>query len=118
MSAKSFELYGTRKRFGNVDVERTADGISVYLWGNRVFKLNALNSTITISSCGWQTPTTKTAINNALDQAGIKGGIYQKNYRWFYHWGNDWNDANKHIPMRGELVLNMWTGEPVLQAVA
>ncbi len=36
-------------------------------------------------SAGWHTRTTKNRLNLALELAGLRSYIYQRNYHWYYH---------------------------------
>lgn len=73
MSARTFDIFGTKKAFGNVHVEKLTDLknhrlTNVLLHGNLVASINHSTGWVMLSNCGWATPTTHTAINNALRQ--------------------------------------------------
>ena len=74
MSAINFELFTNRKSFGNVQIVKTFNEISVLLHGNNVFTYNTKINTVKLSNCGWVTRTTHKAINNALGQ--IKAPVH------------------------------------------
>lgn len=84
MSARNFTMFGTAKRFGNVTINRYDDivkggrFISVLLHGNEVVLVDRLKGLVKVSNCGWVTPTTHKAINNALSQIGANFGVYAK----------------------------------------
>lgn len=86
MSARKFDLFAVNKRggsecrFGNITVFNGASTspemgmgkyTKAYLHGNLVFELNRSNGKYRVDHCGWNTPTTRTAINNCLKQANI-----------------------------------------------
>jgi hypothetical protein len=84
MSARSFTL---NKKSGakqsNIVVYKYDDGsIIVNLHGHTVAAKNALGE-ITLSSCGYYTNTTKTAINRFLTLMGLSFGVMQKKGEWF-----------------------------------
>lgn len=76
MSARSFELNGRRKRFGNVTVKRGCETTKVYLHGNLVCDINRQERYVKLSNCGWATRTTNTAINNVLSSLGSTARVY------------------------------------------
>ncbi len=54
---------------GNTRVESNSDGITnVYLWGNKIGKLNFVTKEVKLSTCGWATRTTVSRLN-ALTQS-------------------------------------------------
>jgi hypothetical protein len=80
MSARSFVL--NKKKQGNITVYH--DGLGFYqivLHRTAVFtKYN--DGSMELNSGGWQTNTTKTAMNRAFDLFGVNGRIWQKNFEW------------------------------------
>lgn len=108
MSARSFNLFGTAKRFGNVTIDRVAlDGaphgvhiVSVKLHRNEVVVIDTIKGLVKVSNCGWVTPTTHKAINNALSQAGAPFSVYAKKGMTLLHDSRD----NSSKP----LVNNEW----------
>jgi hypothetical protein len=91
MSARSFNL--DKKRQGNITVEVKGNVIDVRLHGHLVAYQNAIGEVI-VSSCGWHTVTTKTAINRFLNLLGSRWGIMQKKGDWFL------TDNNQVIPFK------------------
>jgi hypothetical protein len=87
MSARTFDL--TRpKKYGNVEVIHDGLKISVKLHNTIVASFNPHDKAIVLNTGGWKTPTTKTAINNALNQfeflLGQKfEGVSQKKGVWY-----------------------------------
>lgn len=85
MSARSFEINGSKKSFGNVKIEKDGIFTRIRLHQTVVVELNTAKNTVTLNSGGWLTVTTKTAINNALRQiAGFEQvGVSQKKGQWY-----------------------------------
>lgn len=67
MSAKSFEMFGTKRRFGNVTVFET-DGVRTVRLHQTDIVVCDVDGCVTLNSGGYKTMTTKTAINTALSQ--------------------------------------------------
>ena len=66
------------------------DGTRLYLFGNIIARKND-DGTISITSAGWPTNTTKDRLN------GLPGvSIVQKNYEWFLN-GESWDGGWKTI---------------------
>jgi len=74
-TVKAF-LAGNNCTVGNT----STDGESLWLHGNKIAWKE--NGKIYISSCGWETPTTKDRLNGLLDILG-KDRIYQVNFTWY-----------------------------------
>ncbi len=83
MSARSFDLFGTRKRFGTVTIIKDPINIYVKLHRTIVVLYNKDTTEIVLNSGGWQTVTTKTCINQALIQLKNKARVYQEKGEWF-----------------------------------
>ncbi len=70
MSARNFEIEGTRAQFGTVGVFQTIeDGVAytnVQLHATIVVKRQNINNICTLNSGGWKTMTTKAVMNRAL----------------------------------------------------
>jgi hypothetical protein len=80
MSARSFILH--KKRQGNITVHY--DGLSFYqivLHNTAVFT-KYTDGSIELSSGGWESPTTKAAINRAFNLFGISARIWQTKFVW------------------------------------
>lgn len=97
MSARSFDI-SKSKKFGNVTVVNNSEKIGVTLHKTEVVKFDKDTNKIYLSSGGWQTPTTKTAINNALSQLeSVVGqsfpGVFQKKGEWFLSDGTKFKDG-------------------------
>ena len=67
----------------NTTVRAYNDSIDVYLHGHCIAWLDVINDVWTLSSCGWETVSTKSRLNAIMHEFGL-GGIFQKNYQWFH----------------------------------
>ena len=56
---------------------------SVYLHGHQIATLDHVNQALKLSSCGYQTVTTKSRLNAILDEVKYGAKVYQKNWNWF-----------------------------------
>ena len=83
MSARSFDLFGTRTKFGNIRVDRSSEAIDVYLHNNHIARVKLSQGLVLLSAAGWYTPTTKTAINNVLSQIKANFRVKQVKGDWF-----------------------------------
>jgi hypothetical protein len=81
MSARSFVL--GKRRQGNITVEESSGSRQVYLHGNKIVDHDLTKDEITISDCGWQTVTTKTALNRYFDNIGLRAYVYQRDFVWY-----------------------------------
>ena len=67
----------------NTSVSVDSEGFtSVRLHGNRIAEIEP-NGDIILSSCGWDTPTTKSRLNAILDVFVSGMGIFQKDFTWY-----------------------------------
>ena len=56
---------------------------SVYLHGHRIADYCHTKGKAWISSCGWETNTTKSRLNAILEEFVPERRIFQKNWQWF-----------------------------------
>ena len=74
---------GETWRKSNTEVAKNSEGdTSVYLHGNRIAFVHA-NGDITLSSCGWDTVTTKSRLNAVLDTFLHGFHVWQRNFTWY-----------------------------------
>jgi hypothetical protein len=97
MSARTFDINKTKK-YGNVTVINNELGIAVVLHMAEVVVYSESLNKIYLSSGGWKTPTTKTAINNALRQIESLTGqnlpsVFQKKGEWLLTDGTQFRDG-------------------------
>lgn len=97
MSARSFKIDRTKK-YSNVSVFSSPELLKITLHSTDVVVFDRQRNVVILNSGGWFTPTTKTAINNALRQLeGITGqslpGVFQKKGEWFLTNGQKFEDG-------------------------
>lgn len=97
MSARSFDIHKTKKQ-GNITVINGESKLSVILHFTEVVRFDKVENKVLLSSGGWKTPTTKTAINNALSQIESVIGqplpsVFQKKGEWFLTDGTKFQDG-------------------------
>jgi hypothetical protein len=85
MSAKTFDITKSRK-FGSVRVIHEENRVVVRLYQTDIVVLS--EEGVRLSTNGWTTVTTKTAMNNALRQFGTELSVYQRKGLWFVSFGN------------------------------
>ena len=56
---------------------------SVYLHGHQIATLDHNTNALKISSCGYETVTTKSRLNAILDETNYGCKVFQKNWNWF-----------------------------------
>ena len=59
----------------------------VYLHGNNIADFDHTKGKAWISSCGWESVTTKSRLNAFLDEVAYGVSVFQKNWQWFLHDG-------------------------------
>ena len=102
MSARSFTL--NKRRQGNITVKRTnVDGegeqVMIILHSTAVITKQP-GGEIILSTGGWRTVTTKTAINRGLELLGIKAHVSQRKGNWYVTVNGmeiEWKERTFHI---------------------
>ena len=61
---------------------------SVYLHGHQIATLDHNNQALKLSSCGYQTNTTKSRLNAILDEIDYGCKVFQKNWNWYFSSNN------------------------------
>ena len=68
----------------NTRVEKNDEGdTSIYLHNNRIAFVESVGGDITLSSCGWDTPTTKSRLNAILDTFLHGFHVWQRDFTWY-----------------------------------
>jgi len=91
ITEESINAFMNAKRFkkANMSVEVLPNVTLLKLHGNSIaYRYNDPQRTLSVTNCGWFTPTTKERLN-ALPNVDIR----QKNFKWFLN-GKEW-DGNK-----------------------
>ena len=65
---------------------------SVFLHGHNIATVDHSTNAVKISSCGWQTVTTKSRLNAILDEVKWGARVFQKNFDWFVSFNNQTRD--------------------------
>jgi len=97
ITQQSIKAFMNAKRFKkqNTVVEVLPNVTILKLHNNSIaYRYNDPERTLTISNCGWFTPTTKERLN-ALPNVDI----YQKNFKWFLN-GEEWNGQKIDINLK------------------
>ena len=61
---------------------------SVYLHGHQIATLDHSTKAVKLSSCGYETNTTKSRLNAILDEVKYGCRVFQKNFDWFVSYNN------------------------------
>ena len=61
---------------------------SVYLHGHQIATLDYHSNALKLSSCGYETVTTKSRLNALLSEFKYGCNVFQKNWNWFLKNGN------------------------------
>ena len=73
----------------SVSYNENTDCSSVYLHGHQIATLDHKNQALKLSSCGYQTVTTKSRLNAILDEIDYGCKVFQKNWNWFFRSNNN-----------------------------
>ena len=65
---------------------------SVYLHGHQIATFDHNLKAVKLSSCGWQTVTTKSRLNAILDEVKWGCKVFQKNFEWFVSYNGQTKD--------------------------
>ena len=65
---------------------------SIYLHGHQIATFDHNLKAVKLSSCGWQTVTTKSRLNAILDEVKYGCRVFQKNFNWFVSYNEDTKD--------------------------
>ena len=66
-----------------VNYNSNTDCSAVYLHNNRIATYDHNNEALKLSSCGWQTVTTKSRLNALLSEFKYGCKVFQKNFDWY-----------------------------------
>tara|TARA_Y100001963_G_scaffold90503_1_gene124822 strand:+ start:348 stop:788 length:441 start_codon:yes stop_codon:yes gene_type:complete len=76
----------------SVEYNENTNCSTVSLHGNDIATYDHNLKAIKISSCGWDTPTTKSRLNAILHEVKYGCSVFQKNFDWFVSYGEDVKD--------------------------
>ena len=69
-----------------VEFNNTSNCSSVYLHGHQIATFSHELKAVKLSSCGWQTNTTKSRLNAILSEVKYGCKVFQKNFVWFVNY--------------------------------
>ena len=75
-----------------VEYNENTNCSSVYLHGHQIATFEHNLKAVKLSSCGWQTVTTKSRLNAILDEVKWGCKVFQKNFNWFVSYNEDTKD--------------------------
>ena len=75
-----------------VEFSESTNCSHVFLHGHRIATYDHNLKAIKISSCGWETPTTKSRLNAILQEVKTGCHVFQKNFNWFVSYRDDVKD--------------------------
>ena len=93
--------------FSNTIVEYNSntDCSAIMLYGNHIATVDHNTNAVKLSSCGWETNTTKSRLNAILDEVMYGARVYQRAFNWFLSYNNQTHDFNDGmILVNGEVV--------------
>ena len=67
-------------------IYRTPEGVRQFLYHSTAVVAVHPDGSIVLDSGGWETATTKTAMNQASNQAGLGFHVYARARQWFVSW--------------------------------
>ena len=65
---------------------------SVFLHGHNIATVDHSTNAVKISSCGWQTVTTKSRLNAILSEVKYGCSVFQKNWNWYVSFNRQTQD--------------------------
>ncbi len=66
-----------------VSYNESTDCSSIFLHSHKIATYDHKNQAVRLSSCGWQTVTTKSRLNAILDEVKYGCRVFQKQFEWF-----------------------------------
>ena len=88
-----------------VEYNSSTDCSAVFLHNNRIATYDYKNEALKLSSCGWQSVTTKSRLNAILQGLIAGASVYQKQFDWFLNYNNQTVDFNDGMILsNGEVV--------------
>jgi hypothetical protein len=71
-----------------VEYNNSTNCSSIYLHGHQIASYDHNNQAVKLSSCGWQTVTTKSRLNAILDEVKYGCRVFQKQFDWYLSTNN------------------------------
>jgi hypothetical protein len=73
----------------SVQYNESTNCSNVFLHGNLIATYDHATASIKISSCGWESVTTKSRLNAILQEVKPGCGVFQKQFEWFVSFRDD-----------------------------
>ena len=84
-------------------VQRGQDGTLRVVYHSTEVVFVSKSGRVTLDSGGWRTQTTKTRMNQASHQYGLRFSVYSKDHTWLVdYWRESW-ERRKTIPFRDRM---------------
>ena len=88
-----------------VNYNSNTDCSAVYLHGNQIATVDHNTNALKLSSCGWQSVTTKSRLNAILQGLIAGASVYQRQFNWFLNYNNQTHNFNDGMILcNGEVV--------------
>ena len=88
-----------------VEYNSNTDCSTVYLHNNRIATVDHITNALKLSSCGWQSVTTKSRLNAILQGLIAGASVYQRQFNWFLNYNNVTHNFNDGMILcNGEVV--------------
>ena len=88
-----------------VNYNSNTDCSAVYLHGNQIATVDHNTNAVKLSSCGWQSVTTKSRLNAILQEVITGARVFQRDFNWFLSYANQTHDfMDGMILSQGEVV--------------
>ena len=71
-----------------VEYNNSTNCSSIYLHGHQIATFDHNLKAVKLSSCGYETVTTKSRLNAILDEVKYGCKVFQKNFNWFVSYNN------------------------------
>ena len=71
-----------------VEYNNSTNCSSIYLHGHQIASFDHNLKAVKLSSCGYETVTTKSRLNAILDEVKYGCRVFQKNWNWFVSYNN------------------------------
>ena len=71
-----------------VEYNSNTDCSTVYLHNNRIATVDHNTNALKLSSCGWQSVTTKSRLNAILQELITGARVFQKQFDWYLSYNN------------------------------
>ena len=91
-AVESFKTY-TPFRSSNTEVQVYDGKVYMYLFGNCIAQIHIPTRYLFISTCGWESNTTKERLNGILKSFNLPL-ISQKDFKWYIE-GEEWKTGTK-----------------------